>query len=287
MDHREAMRLVSDWARGRLDAASAREVDAHVRECRECQEAAEAAAGLETASRRVEPASDAHPSSDALARYVEMPDAESIAALAHTGAHVRACRSCREDVELMREAAAPSWRRFLRTWFGDRVWGVRALQPAFAILAVLLAYPAWLGLVEYPRERATSEQRLAEAEALLRAETRPLRGGGISALVLRGATRGEDVVPVLRLRRGQPLQPVLLDAALPPGRVRVSLIREPAGEVWSAEGEREEFWDEANGVVGLLFPADAFEAGEFRIELRAAEDSPPFFTGRFRVAREP
>jgi hypothetical protein len=67
----------------------------------------------------------------------------------------------------------------------------------------------------------------------------------------------------------------------------VSLIREPAGEVWSAEGEREEFWDEANGVVGLLFPADAFEAGEFRIELRAAEDSPPFFTGRFRVAREP
>jgi hypothetical protein len=80
---------------------------------------------------------------------------------------------------------------------------------------------------------------------------------------------------------------VLLDAALPPGRVRVSLIREPAGEVWSAEGEREEFWDEANGVVGLLIPADALTPGDFRLELHSASDAPPLFTGRFRVHREP
>jgi hypothetical protein len=223
-----------------------------------------------------------------------MPDAESIATLAQTGAHVRGCRSCREDVELMREAAAPSWRRFLRARFGDRVWGVRALQPAFAILAILLAYPAWLGLVQYPRERAASEQRQQEMETRLQTEAQArsatatlLRGGGISALVLRGATRGEDAVPVLRLRSGQPLQPVLLDAALPPGRVRVSLIRGPEGEVWSAEGEREEFWDEANGLVGLLIPADALTPGEFRLELRSAADATPFFTGRFRVVREP
>jgi hypothetical protein len=80
---------------------------------------------------------------------------------------------------------------------------------------------------------------------------------------------------------------VLLDAALPPGRVRVSLIRGPEGEVWSAEGEREEFWDEANGLVGLLIPADALTPGEFRLELRSAADATPFFTGRFRVVREP
>jgi hypothetical protein len=288
MNHEQSVPLVSDWARGRLEAARAREVEAHVRICHACSEAAEVAAGLGAEAERLAAPGSAHPSSVALARYVEMPEDESTAALARIGAHLLGCQDCREDVALMREARAPGWWRSLRSWVAVPGAPARLLQPALAVAAVLLAYPAWVGLVEYPRTRAAAEQRLREAEA--RAASRPpappppdLQGGGVAALVLRGATRSGAAVPTLRLRGGQDLQPVLVDVALPAGPLVATVLHDDGRPAWSVQGPRDEFWDATNQLAGFLVPARALPPGDYRLELRSPDDRAPFLTARFRV----
>lgn len=293
MDHREAMPLVADWARGRLDAERARQVDAHVRGCTMCREAVEAANRLDAESRRLERADAGHPSAETLARYVETPQSEPVAALTATGTHLRSCAPCREDVTLMRAAATPSWWRWLRSWAtGEPAWTTRVLQPALAVLAVLLVFPAWLGLVERPRERAAAERRLNETETRVRRESElrepsapapAARGGGVAVLVLRGPTRGGDAAPSVRLRVGQTFQPALLDIPSVPARVRVGLIREPGREVWTSEGPREEFFDPPTGLAGVLIPADVLTPGDYRLEVRPGQNAPPVFTSWFRV----
>ena len=210
MTHEQAMPLVSDWARGALDADRARAVESHVSQCLECQASAVAARGLHAEAARLVHTPSAHPSSDALAEYVNDPHAASITALARIGAHVRACPACREDVALMRAASRPAWwRAVLSAWEmpGGRA---RWLQPALAACALLLALPAWRGLVELPRERAALEQRVLQAEqARVRAEARvrdlapasmpAIRGGGVAALVLQGVARNATALPTLKL----------------------------------------------------------------------------------------
>ena len=293
MDHAEAQRWISDWSRGRLDAARARAIEAHVRDCPECAAAAEAAVGLDAEGRRLAAEPAAHPASETLARYVETPGELGTAALARVGAHVRACASCREDVALMREAAAPAWWRAIRSWLAVPGAPVRALQPALALSALLLAYPAWVGLVEHPRERANAERRLHESEARARDVARAAppaaapRGGGVAALVLRGATRGGDELPVLRLRAGQALQPVLVDAAPPGPRLAIALVREPGTRVWAIEGQSEDFWDPVNELLGMQVPADLLTPGDYRLELGVAAGGTPKVTARFRVSAAP
>jgi hypothetical protein len=293
VDHREAMPLAADWARGRLDAERAREVEAHVRVCTMCREAVEAANSLDAESRRLVEANGGHPSSEALARYVDTPQSESVASLATTGTHLRSCARCREDVALMRAAAAPSWSRWLRSWAtGEPAWATRVLQPALAVLAVLLVFPAWLGLIERPRERAAAERRVQETETRIRRENEArqpsapapaARGGGVAVLVLRGPTRGGDALPSVRLRAGQAFQPVLLDMPSVPAQVRVVVIRDPGREVWMSEGSREEFFDAATGLAGVLIPVEVLTPGDYRLEVRPGAAAPPAFTSGFRV----
>lgn len=275
LDHRQAAPLIVDWVRGRLDGASAREVETHAGGCTMCQEAAEAAAHLDAESRRLENSATPHVSSDALARYVETPHDEPIATLARIGSHVRTCPTCQEDVTLMRAAVAPSWSRSVGAWFGGLSWSFRPLRLAFPILAILLAYPAWLGLVEYPRYRASRTPGMS------------VSGGGTATLVLRGGTRGGDDRPAVRLRKDQLLQPVFLDTSLPAGSVYIRLIDETGRDVWRAAGDRDTFWDEANRLVGALIPTEVLDVGDFRLELRTMRDGSPVFTGGFRVLPGP
>ena len=119
---------------------------------------------LTEATRAARDARD-HPSSDALARFVTDPDGESIGELARVGVHLRGCAPCSEDVALMREASTPSWWRPVQAWWASAPATSRLLQPALAVAAIVLMFPAWNGLVDAPRERASLERRVSEAEA--------------------------------------------------------------------------------------------------------------------------
>jgi hypothetical protein len=295
MDHQTASPLVSDWVRGELDTERAALIERHVAGCRECRDAAEAVRALLVEAGRVRLAAAAHPPADTLARYVAAPGDEPFATLAGVAIHLQGCAPCRDDVALMREASVPGWWRPIRAWFSSVPPPPRALQPAFAAAVLLLIVPAWFGIVEAPRQRVESEGRVRAAEeARVRAEAEvaqitarakePPRGGGMSALVLRGATRSAAEAPSVRLRAGQALQPLLLDAAPPPGAsLTVRLLGADGAIVWSASGAREEFWDEANRLVGVLVPSAALAPGEHRVELLSGPDESPFFAATFRV----
>lgn len=295
LTHEQAVPLVSDWARGVLDDAQSRAVEEHVLLCGECRAVAEAAGGLHAEAERLARTPSAHPSADALAQYVTEPQIASTLTLARVGAHVRGCDPCREDVALMREASRPVVWRALRAWWEEPGSGARRLQPALALAAILLCFPAWRGLVELPRQRAASEQRIRDADrARERAETMvreltiqpapALRGGGVAALVLQGTLRDAGALPTLRLRSGQPLQPVLLDVSPPRGELHVTLVHANGSVAWTASGPRGEFWDEANRLMGLLVPTDVLTPREYQIEVREGENRTPFFVSRFRVA---
>jgi hypothetical protein len=298
MDHQEASPLVSDWVRGELARDRAALVERHVDGCRECRDAAEAARSLVAEAGRVRRAAVAHPPADTLARYVTAPQEEPFASLAGVAIHLQACAPCREDVALMREAATPGWWRPLRAWFASAPLLPRPLQPAFAAAVLLLIVPAWFGVVEGPRQRAESERRVRSAEdARVRAEAEvaqisarakePPRGGGVVALVLRGATRSAEAPPALRLRADQALQPLLLDVTPPDVPLTARLLAADGSVAWSASGAREEFWDEANQLVGVLVPAALLQPGEHRVELSADPDGPAFFSAAFHVLPSP
>ncbi len=295
MTHGEASPLVSDWARGALDETRASAVERHVRECVQCQDAAAAARALDSEAGRIRSAPQRHPSSDTLARYVVVPDDEPIASLAQIAVHLHGCDDCRGDVVLMREASAPGWWRSIRASLGTIPLAPRMLQPALAAGLLLLVVPAWNGLVDAPRERATSAQLLRDAEegrARAESEARelasrasePERGGGVAALVLRGATRAGEEKPSVRLRAGQRLQPLLLDVVPPPGALAIRLMRESGGEAWSVAGPREEFWDDSNRLVGVLVPAEVLPPGDYRLELASSPGAAAFFSSSFQVA---
>ncbi|MGQ0722788.1 MAG: zf-HC2 domain-containing protein [Candidatus Eiseniibacteriota bacterium] len=294
MDHQEASPLVSDWVRGELGGSRAALVERHVAGCRECRDAAEAVRALVAEAGRMRGAAVAHPPADTLARYVTAPREEPFASLAGVAIHLQGCAPCREDVALMREASVPGWWRPIRAWFASAPPLPRALQPAFAAAVVLLIVPAWFGIVDAPRQRAESEGRVraaeearakAESEAAFlaqRAAEAP-RGGGVAALVLRGATRSAEEAPTLWLRADQALQPLLLDVTPPDAPITVRLVGADGVIAWSASGARDEFWDEANRLVGVLVPAALLQPGEHRVELSAGPDEPAFFSAAFRV----
>jgi hypothetical protein len=268
MQHEELSALVSDWLRGDLAPAQAETVAAHVAACAPCQASADAARALLHAREQSAAHATSHVGSDALAGYVVAAASEPIESLAVTGLHLKDCDECRSDAALMRAAAQVGWRRRLRVRLaGPRGGWAPALAPALAVL-LLLAYPAWRGVTRDSR----AHPRLA--------------GGGVAALVLQDTPRAANELPSLHLREGQALQPFLLDAAPRGVHLTVTLVREPSTVVWTLTAPANEFWDVQNRVLGVMVPASALSAGDYRIEL-GDELAPIWFSARFRVVSPP
>jgi hypothetical protein len=237
----------------------------------------------------------AHPAADDLARFVLEPEGLALPALASIGAHVRACPACTSDGALVLRAAAPSLARRLAAWLGGRGAPVAALQPALVVVALALLYPAYLGLVAYPRERgraAALEARALDltrgAPALPHGEPTAWSGGGVDALILAPSVRGAGAeMPAVTLRPGQPAQPILIDHAPPQGATHLLvLLRDHAGAVvWRIDAPVEDLWNPAANVLAVLVPEDRLQSGEHTLELATGEQATPIFRAGFRVLR--
>ncbi len=293
MDHDKAAGLVSDWVGGALEPAIAEGVALHVASCAECRLAADGARALWAEAKRAQGAPGEHPIPDQLARYIALPSDLASRELALVGGHLRSCDACRQEVILMRDALAPSALRSWRAALAGLPSIPRALQPVIAVVAIALVLPAWNGLVVAPRELADARLRLSAAEESL-ARVDPvsppalsLPGGGAAVLVLRGATRAASSVPIVRLRAGQSMLALLLDVTPPLGPLTVRVLRADGAIAWSSSGPREEFWDEANQLVGLMVPVQALAPGRYRVELLAAAEAPAVLTAEFEVISSP
>src|SRR5206468_10424129 len=112
--------------------------------------------------------------------------------------------------------------RFLDRWWRAPMLEGRALGWATATLAVVLAYPAYLGVLELPAVRRVAADRerdltaaRARATALEQAErnreSAPMAAEPSRLLILRAATRGGESAPTLTLVAGQVYQPLVLE----------------------------------------------------------------------------
>jgi anti-sigma factor RsiW len=309
-DHEEIAALLDEFAAGGLSPDAAERVGAHVAACEECRRAVETMRGLrEEAAVHGEALLDGHPSADELADFALQPDGAAPPRLA---AHVRACPTCAHEFTVTERARATAGLRSAPAWWARRlaasaqgVWP--ALGPAFGVLALLLAYPAYQGLVRLPPVRASLESAAAQLETLRSGEAEARRSlavaegrerslalwsGGVQVLYFSAARRGDEEVPLLAMRPDQPFQPILVGEDLgnrakwpADRRVLVTLRREADGsETWRHEAPVSELWDASNELIGLLVPASALQPGEHLLLLRAPPDVEPFYSARFRVA---
>jgi hypothetical protein len=234
-----------------------------------------------------------------------LPPAQS----ADVEAHVRGCKECSANVDAMRgskpDAAGPAPWRALKAWYSiadqPRAW----LKPALAIFAILLAWPAYLGMVEYPREKLAAQQARAEAARAAAhatptpgAEVPPGRtlwnGGGAAVLVLTGATRGTSAAPPsVKLHPGQPGLTIVTDRHITaPDTLLVTLFDDQHRPVWKQPVPASELWDANAHLTSVMIPSPNLTPGDYSLEIGAAAaggaaratGAPPQFAAKFRVS---
>jgi Putative zinc-finger len=283
LDHEQAATRITDWVSERLSPAEAERVAEHVRSCVSCTAAAEAARALRVAARETGPRTP-HLDSVTLARYTLTPADLTVTEIAGCRAHLDECPDCARERDLVRAANAPSWTRALAAWLAGAPEPRALLAPALAVIAVLLAVPAYQGLVTLPRERARHEASVVATPAVPVMHPSAWAGGGVETLMLEPATRGVTTTPVVRLRPGQPAEPILFACDRPPGdSVTVRLTGTHDAVVWTHVTAVSEIWSAGHHVVSLLVPADALSPGEYRLELLSAPDQGLHASARFRV----
>jgi len=298
MDHSTAETLLEEFVAGRLAPERAAEVESHVRGCAECAPHADLLRGLR---REVAAHGDAlftpHATSDELARLELRVDTLSVADAARLGAHLRACPTCAAERKMIRDSAGPApWRAFL-AWLSTADQPSAWLRPAFALLVVLLAWPAYVGMVEYPRARDAAATARAEAEraaahvapppgVLVPPGTPVWNGGGAAVLILTGATRGANAaLPTAKLHPGQPGLTIVTDRRLmEPDSLLLTLWDDQHRLVWKQPVTASELWDANARVTSVMIPAgNLTPPGDYSIEIGPAA-SPPRFEARFRIS---
>jgi hypothetical protein len=236
-----------------------------------------------------------HPRAGEIARWAQTPEAMPEAPRLEIERHVRACPTCATEAASARDAAATAWRRALaaRLARADEAPASAWLRAVPVLAAVALAFPAYLGLVELPRERERARAALEERGALVPPEPAPVSprpvadpwSGAARTLVLSGATRAEGPVPSISPRPGQPYIPIVLGVEGLPGTgpLFVSITDAGGTEAWSGRPEVASLWDPANRVGTLLVPTALLPPGDYRIDLRSRPGAGPLFSARFRV----
>lgn len=300
MEHAAAELLLEDWINARLAPGIGADVEAHVRACAECRGMAETLRALrEAVNEHGEALFTDHPPAASLAQWASDPEALPLETLARIGAHLRACPTCRTEAALIRAAAAPSVTRALRAWWPIRPTWSDALRPALALLFIVLVWPAYLGVVEYPRLRAAAERSRDQARAsrgFIGSPGTPAApqssapagaqwsGGGAGVLVLSGPTRGGgDRIPTVTLAAGQPAIAILSDRRPPEAdSIRIAIRSASGAVVWRISARPAEVWSTRDQVMSLMVPTRVLAPGDFDLEV-GTPSGPPSFRSRFRV----
>lgn len=304
MEHREAAPLLIDHVRGRLEGEAGRAMESHVMTCAECRGVAETIRRVDAEIATHGAALfERHPSADDLARYGLASESLPTEILARLGGHVNACPTCRRELELAKRAAAPS----LATALAGRARGVAAegaggwLKPALAAAAILLAWPAWQGLVETPALRRQVEQTRAELHAAREREresaSRPaapeMAGSAGRILLLGGTTRAAGDGPSMTPAAGQAVLPLLVDLESAPellaasGDLEARIVPAAGGEpAFTLRAPAATLRDPATRTLTLLVPTARLAPGAWRLEVRrAGSTAPPLYAAPFRIAR--
>lgn len=235
-----------------------------------------------------------HPPAEDLARLATGDPDLDPATRGRLTAHAQACPTCAREVDLAREADRTAWARAPQAWIRQGAHGVGLLRPALAVLAALLVFPAYLGLVRYPEQRAESHRLEAELDRAQRPVTPPPGppwGGAAPLLFLSGPERSGSSTPTVTLRPGQPYLAVLVAYDPREGTsdsIEVRIVRaSDRATVWRSRARSDELWDPALEALTVLVPAEGWLPGAYRLELAWGRRADPRFVAPFQVRRAP
>jgi hypothetical protein len=283
MTHRDVMPLLSDLLTNQIGEPDATAAWTHVASCIECRQAVTAMHEVRAAvARGGVHLFEAHPTSQEIVLFALNDPTLSDDERNTIEAHIAECPTCSDEVLLTRRAESAT-----RSGPGGPIsvpGGLVAwLAPALAAVIVMLAFPAFVGLVRYPglvreHQRVGSEiegLRAEQSETLKEQTARdPLAlGGAVRVLFLPATTRGAESIPVVEQLPGQAWQPVIIQHrpfadATPSGHASVEVTREPSGTVvWRERVAIVQAWDSALGAVTLMIPTAGLDPGVFRIAL--------------------
>ncbi|MFN0150083.1 MAG: anti-sigma factor family protein [bacterium] len=294
MDHDDALRFIPDLAAGRLDAARAADIEHHAAACPACGEALELHRRIaaEVSTHRGALFED-HIAPTLLVEFALDPAAVSSADRARVAAHVGACPTCRREAASVRKAeadATSAWRSAV-AWLGGGAWPapIPALVPALMVL--LLAYPAYLGVVRLPQVARECDLAREQLSALGGSGAGWL-GGPVLALNLPAPARGDEedppALPVIRILAGQRFQPVRIEydpSTAPAAAPLIVTLRAKDDERarWRIESTAAALWDASDEAINLLLPAERLGPGEFVLEIHEAESASAVYASGFRV----
>lgn len=310
MDHSEVESLLVDAALDRLPPDSAAEVWRHAGSCTECLDHIVAALSVRSALRADRPGASAEPegpagphlSPDALSAWALGQAADEPRAMLATARHLVRCASCRREVSLLRAAERSSRPRDgFESWFGwlrPPVLGGPSTALATAAAVVVLAWPAYLSLVELPRvrgelegSRRALERNRADTDALARSliEQRP-SASTPRLLVLRDALRGAEAPPSAPQAAAGTSRPLLLaypfDRWLreaPDARCVVAIARTDGAEVLHLELPVRELWDAGTGTGVLVVASHLLPPGRYRLTVEPAPQGPARMAAEFEI----
>jgi len=300
VEHQDAIARIGDLVRGRLDATSRAEVQAHLEQCQDCRRLSETYVVLaESFGARHDAAPDAHPSSTEIVNLAVTPEKLSADERADLETHVEQCPACAVELEATREAesefAAVADVPRADPTAVETAWRHPAVGIAVAasVLLVALAYPVWIGLVEKPRMERELRERIERLETG-REGASPLDWSGpVELTLLQPPLRGaSDEIPTIGLVADQPLVPLAIVPAFgeeleASTAIRFTVHAGTGPAIWSEESTRGDVdrYAQSAGVITFLVPAERMPEGEYRLKVSVAGDGRVLFEVPFRVAR--
>jgi len=258
MSHDETKLLLSDYLLGDLDEVRRAQVDKHLIGCNECREVLEVARAL---GRELGQAPDfAHPGAEEMVAYAD-PDGDlSTSRLAEIAMHTASCASCREELQLAREALSPPRRRSARA----------VAYVATAAIILLLIYSGWrskTGLREMAVPTAVAEMDFPENFDPDR--TVPVEG----SLQGEAATSIRMMIPATAIPSG-------VDSVEDTILCRISSLPDEVLR-WTRKITPTDALADEGATIQIDLPAGSLGAGTYKLDL--LEAGIPIYRAKFRL----
>jgi hypothetical protein len=289
MNHEVAAPMIGDLLHGRLRGETKTEVLSHVTSCGECKSLSETYGLLSEAllDNGLE-----HPSAEAIVQYAFTEDQLDPDERDRIATHLLGCELCASELEVTSQAEAEILAELstVKAQDAPRIDRRTRLAPAIAaaVVAIVMAYPAYLGLFEVPR----IDNRLASLEAERIGRVAANWTGPVDLNILQSPLRNTGNDPVaIHLAAQQPyvvltVDPGLLEEYVGTGVVYLDIRDTSRRSIWSWEFTEQQVVGAVNGVVAVLVPADELPAGDLTMSVsRGADRAELVFDAPFRVTR--
>jgi hypothetical protein len=276
----------------------------HLKGCARCRDEAPALLAAARAIRAAPvEALAGHPASDQIVALAMDPEAAALEVNRRVAEHVTGCATCTAELQEVRRAeqkrtslrrrGRPALRALisaLRSALPDLTYGARPARVALvtSLGLLLLAYPAFLGLHQFPRvkeQMGDLELRTKQLEAQIRdlsislaqANQAAIRlshwSGPLRLFALTSPVRGQTATQTISVDPAEPyvlvsVRPILAEPSAEPDVYRIIVVGTDGRVVWSTELTVQQMRRQMRASGALILPIASSVLAPGKYELR-------------------